>query len=55
LHHSLQGSPLPPPGLNDYGIEHFFEIYDGDHISAVPDRIENQVLPFFAKNLSFEH
>ncbi|MDA0205625.1 MAG: alpha/beta hydrolase-fold protein [Acidobacteria bacterium] len=41
--------------LNDYGIEHFFEIYDGDHISGVPGRIENQVLPFFAKNLSFEH
>jgi len=40
--------------LSDYGIEHFFEIYDGDHISGVPERIENQVLPFFAKNLAFE-
>jgi hypothetical protein len=41
--------------LSGYGIEHFFEIYDGDHTSGVPDRIENQALPFFAKNLSFKN
>jgi enterochelin esterase-like enzyme len=40
--------------LSDYGIEHVFEIYEGTHTSGVPDRIENQVLPFFAKNLAFE-
>ena len=39
--------------LNDYGIEHFSEIYDGDHTSGVPGRIENHVLPFFARTLSF--
>jgi hypothetical protein len=41
--------------LNDYGIDHFFEIYDGDHVSGVPGRIENQVMPFFARNLSFNN
>ena len=32
----------------------FFEIYSGDHISAVADRIQNHALPFFSENLSFE-
>lgn len=40
--------------LNDYGMDHFFEIYDGDHTSGVAGRIEHQLLPFFTKNLVFE-
>ena len=39
--------------LSKYGIEHFFEIYDGDHINRVGKRIEGKMLQFFSKNLAF--
>lgn len=39
--------------LNKYGIKHFFEIYDGDHINRVAERIEKKMLTFFSDNLSF--
>ena len=37
--------------LDNYGVVNTFEIYSGTHISAVADRIQNHVLPFFSKNL----
>lgn len=40
--------------LNKYGIRHFFEIYDGDHINRVAERIEKKMLAFFSENLSFQ-
>jgi S-formylglutathione hydrolase FrmB len=40
--------------LTEYGIEHTFEIYDGDHTSRIPERVETKVLPFFSRNLAFE-
>lgn len=39
--------------LDHYGIANSFEIYSGTHTSAVADRFQNHVLPFFSKNLSF--
>jgi enterochelin esterase-like enzyme len=39
--------------LDRYGIAHSFEIYPGTHTSAVADRFQNHVLPFFSKNLCF--
>lgn len=39
--------------LKSYNIPHTFETYDGSHIDHIPERIEERVLPFFAKNLSF--
>jgi S-formylglutathione hydrolase FrmB len=39
--------------LNKYGIQHFFEIYEGDHINRVAKRIEEKTLRFFVDNLSF--
>ena len=39
--------------LNEYGITHGFEIYHGTHTSAVADRFQNHVLPFFSQNLCF--
>jgi enterochelin esterase-like enzyme len=39
--------------LDKYGIEHAFEIYPGTHTSAVADRFQNHVLPFFSHNLCF--
>jgi hypothetical protein len=37
--------------LDSYGIANTFEIYAGTHTSAVDDRFQNHVLPFFSKNL----
>ncbi len=39
--------------LDNYGIANSFEIYPGTHTSAVADRFQNYVLPFFSKNLCF--
>ena len=39
--------------LNSYGIANSFELYSGDHGSAVADRFQNHVLPFFGRVLSF--
>jgi len=40
--------------LDKYGITHTFEIYSGTHTSAVADRFQNHVLPFFSRNLCFQ-
>jgi S-formylglutathione hydrolase FrmB len=40
--------------LDLYGIANSFEVYSGTHTSAVADRFQNHVLPFFSKNLCFE-
>jgi S-formylglutathione hydrolase len=39
--------------LNSNGVPHSFEIYDGDHLNHIADRIETKLLPFFSKHLSF--
>src|ERR1044071_7859835 len=33
-------------------VPHYYEEYDGDHTNKVRERIERNVLPFFAKNLA---
>jgi pimeloyl-ACP methyl ester carboxylesterase len=38
--------------FDKYGIVNSFEIYPGTHTSAVADRFQNHVMPFFSKNLS---
>ena len=40
--------------LDRYGIANSFEIYAGDHTSAVPVRLQDHVLPFFSRNLAFQ-
>jgi S-formylglutathione hydrolase FrmB len=40
--------------LDKYGIANSFEVYSGTHTSAVADRFQNHVMPFFSKNLCFE-
>jgi hypothetical protein len=39
--------------LDNYGIANGFDLYHGTHTSAVADRFQNHVLPFFSKNLCF--
>ena len=40
--------------FDKYGLANTFDIYSGTHTSAVADRFQNHVLPFFSKNLCFE-
>lgn len=40
--------------LDKYGIAHSFEEYHGTHTSAVADRFQNHVMPFFSQHLCFE-
>ncbi|MES2221623.1 MAG: alpha/beta fold hydrolase [Acidobacteriota bacterium] len=40
--------------LDTYGIANNFEIYHGTHTSAVADRFQNHVMPFFSRNLCFQ-
>ncbi len=39
--------------LDTYGLANSFAIYHGTHTSAVADRFQNHVLPFFSTNLCF--
>ena len=38
--------------FTSYKLPHVFEIYDGNHVNHIADRVEQQVLPFFAKHLA---
>jgi enterochelin esterase-like enzyme len=40
--------------LDEYAIAHSFEVYSGTHTSAVADRFQNHVLPFFSGALCFK-
>jgi enterochelin esterase-like enzyme len=40
--------------LTNYGVKHFYEEYDGDHINRVAERIGTNLLTFFSENLSFK-
>jgi S-formylglutathione hydrolase FrmB len=37
--------------LDRYGVHNTFEVYHGTHTSAVADRFQNHVLPFFSRSL----
>ena len=39
--------------LTQAGIRHTFEIYEGNHVNHIADRVETKVLPFFSNNLAF--
>jgi enterochelin esterase-like enzyme len=39
--------------LDSYGIANRFDLYHGNHVSAVADRMQNHVLPFFGRHLAF--
>lgn len=40
--------------LTEYGIEHSFETYEGDHTNRVAERFQGAVLPFFSRHLTFD-
>jgi S-formylglutathione hydrolase len=37
--------------LTDYGIAHAYELYDGDHVNRIAERLEKNVMPFFSRTL----
>lgn len=39
--------------LDRYGITNTFEVYPGTHTSAVADRFQNHIIPFFSASLCF--
>jgi len=38
--------------LTSYDVPHVFEIYEGNHVNRIADRVEQHVLPFFSRNLA---
>jgi S-formylglutathione hydrolase len=40
--------------LTGYALAHTFEIYPGDHVSAIDERLETHVLPFFSEHLQYK-
>jgi S-formylglutathione hydrolase FrmB len=40
--------------LSGYGVRHVSQIYEGDHVSRVEQRLQENVLPFFSEHLKFE-
>jgi S-formylglutathione hydrolase len=41
-------------GLDQQGIDHIFDTYNGDHVIRLPERSEMHMFPFFSENLRFE-
>lgn len=39
--------------LNENGVAHQMELYDGTHLSRIAERLASKVLPFFSNNLNF--
>jgi enterochelin esterase-like enzyme len=39
--------------LTEFSIAHRFETYEGDHVNHIPQRFEQNVLPFFSEHLEF--
>lgn len=40
--------------LQSNGIVHSFEVYEGDHLNRIAERIRTRVLPFFSETLLFK-
>jgi enterochelin esterase-like enzyme len=39
--------------LSEFSIPHTYETYEGNHVNHIPERFEQNVLPFFSKHLEF--
>ena len=49
----LDHSKAMDAALTEYGIDHEFAIYEGDHTNRLAFRMQDHVLPFFGANLIF--
>jgi S-formylglutathione hydrolase len=43
---------VPACGTDALRVPHCYKEYDGDHTNKVRERIEQNVLPFFSRNLT---
>jgi S-formylglutathione hydrolase FrmB len=39
--------------LDTFGVAHEFEVYEGDHVNRIGERLSTHVLPFFSDHLEF--
>jgi enterochelin esterase-like enzyme len=39
--------------LTEFSIPHTYETYEGNHVNHIPERFEQNVLPFFSQHLEF--
>jgi enterochelin esterase-like enzyme len=39
--------------LTEFSVPHTFETYEGDHVNHIPERFEQNVLPYFTQHLQF--
>lgn len=37
--------------MTHFGLEHSYEIYEGDHVNRVDERLKYHALPFFTQHL----
>ena len=42
-----------PAAMRALGVPTEFEVYDGDHTNRLAFRMQDNVLPFFGRNLDF--
>lgn len=47
----ITSNKLLVDAMTRFGIVHTYETYEGDHNNKVPQRLEERVVPFFAKHL----
>ncbi len=50
----LDNNVLLDESLTRLGVEHRFELYEGDHVNRVAERFRDKLVPFFSAMLSFE-
>jgi S-formylglutathione hydrolase len=48
----ITSNKLLVDAMTRFGIVHTYETYEGDHGNKVPQRLEERVVPFFAKHLA---
>ena len=39
--------------LDESGVNHLYESYEGNHVNKIAERITRKMLPFFSENLKF--
>jgi esterase/lipase superfamily enzyme len=39
--------------LTQFSVPHSYETYEGNHVNHIPERFEQNVLPFFSQHLEF--
>ncbi len=49
----IRGAQQLAAQFTKHGVPHTLEIYEGDHINRVSDRLEAKVFPFFSQHLDF--